>query len=377
MLSFLSRALSPVDAVELEIELSGNANATSVLVFTEHVNATYFISFDLPLRQLHRRGQANFGVASQGLMQTIPARRLKDVLNDWQSRFRPNAVFMSRYAGPHGLEIMNHFQAAGVRVIYHIDDDLLDVPEFLGAEIRKRQGNDETVRTRELLLRGADLVYASTERLASVLKRRLERQRVVHGAVYAPFLNEYLSDMPAPIPRGPVVGYMGSKGHQHDLELVVPAIERLLDERTDLRFEVFGTIKLPAALERFKGRVHAHSVKTTYLEFLSTLKALNWTIGLAPLINAPFNLCKAPTKLIEYAACGIPTIASNISVYTEAAPESAVRFVNGDWYSALTSLLDEPDQRQRMLREAQAHCANAFPMERLEQQLLSISSGGR
>lgn len=350
-----------------EIFLGGNTSGKNILIFTEHVNATYFISFDAPLRQMHATGEINFAVASQDRIATLGINCWKDLAKN----FIPDVVIMTRYAQPYGAAIVDFFRENAVPVIYHIDDNLLELPSSLGEEIQKRQGAGEVIAARAHMLSTCDIIYASTPYLASVLKRRFPQQRFIHG-IYASY-PENIKTPIAPIQRAyEVIGYMGSKGHQHDLELVVPAIERLLVERPTLRFETFGTIRMPATLERFGDRVRSHSVQKSYTEFLNSLAALNWDIGLAPLVDAEFNRCKAPTKFIEYTACGIPVAASDISVYHDAVPPGGGVLIHDDWYENLERLLTSAGERREMLAAAQAHCRHVFAKNKLQKQLSDL-----
>ena len=348
-----------------EISYCGNQSALNVIILTEHINATYFISFDIPLRTLHKRGKINFAVASQKHVAASP-RWLESA-----EGFDPDVVIMTRYGESRGRNILASFRKRGIPVVYHIDDDLLEVPESLGAEIRKRQGADEVVKTRRHLLQNCDLIYASTQQLAGLMQQRFPSQHVVHG-IYAPYMGELLTPSEPRSGHGQVIGYMGSKGHQQDLELVVPTLERLLMERKELRFEAFGTIKMPDALKRFGSRVRNYSVQKSYTEFLGTLANMGWSIGLAPLQDEPFNHCKAPTKFIEYTACGIAVAASRIPVYEEAMPNNGGWLVDRDWYTPLAYLLDHPLQRQNAVLTAQNHCAIKYDAKVLQQQILGI-----
>jgi glycosyltransferase involved in cell wall biosynthesis len=356
-----------------EVVMEGPRDAPRILIFTEHLNATYFISFDIPLRRLHARGAVSFAAASQRHVEASG----HECWKHWSEQFQPDVVIFTRYGQENGMAIRKHFQELGIPVVYHIDDDLLDIPDSLGTEIRQRHGNSSVVSTRHALLASADLIYASTEHLSSILHSRFPRQQFFQG-IYAPYIGDLLSSQ-APNAKaarnGLVVGYMGSKGHQHDLDLAVPAIEQLLDERPDLSFEVFGTIAMPQRLERFGERIRSYSVQRSYIDFLGTLAGLGWDIGLAPLVNEPFNHCKAPTKFIEYTAAGIPVIASDLPVYRNAVPAGGGLLVAPEaWYAALSAWLDAPVARSLALEAAQRHCSVTYAPEVLERQLLTLLS---
>lgn len=370
MRGLLNRILNrpSIDAVnDFEILNGGNPASRNILIFTEHINATYFIGFDIPLRRLHAQGKVNFAVVSQ---KHVQAKGI-GCWERWADFFRPDVVVLTRYGQPYGADILDFFHRQGVRVIYHIDDNLLDIPDSLGTEIRQRQGATGMIDARRYLLGNCDLIYASTSHLATTLQMQFPTQRVFHG-INTPYMEDHIQVTKRMRPSHPVVGYMGSKGHQNDLELVVPALEQLMCERPSLHFEVFGTIRMPKLLESFGNRVHCWDVQKSYMNFLATLASLNWDIGLAPLADEPFNRCKAPTKFIEYTAAGIPLIATEMPVYRNAVPDGGGLLVQGDWHSAISTLLDSPQARADAVLIAQRHCAKAFAVGALERQLLYL-----
>lgn len=355
-----------LDNPVLDLHLGGNRGAPNVLIFTEHLNATYFISFDIPLRALHAKGKYNFAVVAQATV----ASQGEDCWRKVAEFFRPDIVVMTRYGSPYGPEIVEGFKGLGIPVIYHIDDNLLNIPPSLGAEIQKRQGAQDVIESRAAQLAGCDLIYASTARLAAELGRRFPAQPIFHG-IYAPYLGDALVAAEQGKAK-PIIGYMGSKGHQEDIELVAPAVERLLNERPELRFEIFGTIQMPPSLAHFGNRVSAHKVNKSYQEFLKVLSDLGWQVGLAPLVNEPFNLCKAPTKYIEYTAAGIPVIASNVPVYADVIPNGGGLLVDDDWYMPLVAMLDGAQLRGQTLATARAYCSENFSTRHLEMQLMNV-----
>lgn len=347
----------------------GNPLGPNVLVFTEHVNATYYISFDIPLTVLNREKALNFAVASQQRVE----RKGLGIWERWDHAFRPDLVIMTRYGLPYGAEILDYFKEKKIPVIYHIDDNLLDIPPSLGVVIKKTHGASKVIEARRYLLENCDLIYASTQYLAQHLQDLFPQQKIFSG-MYAPYMAEHLCKAEKPNKGHQTIGYMGSRGHQEDLEQVVPSLIRLLDDNPAVRFEVFGSIKMPVGLIRFGKRVKAHEVSADYIGFLKKLASLNWDIGLAPLADEKFNLCKAPTKFIEYTAAGIPVIASDILVYNRVAPQGCALLVRGEWYAAINSLLKDPQLRVSMVKNARTYCANNFSEKRLQTQLITLIS---
>ena len=288
--------------------------------------------------------------------------------------FRPDLILCSRYSGPHATYILQTAKALKVPVVYHIDDDLLHIPRELGyAKWRSHNApfRLETVRT---MLDHSDLVYASTLALQNRLRYLNAKAPVVHGNIYSS--SKILRTATVePIRR---VGYMGTTGHMHDLDLVLPAIAEYLDANPAVDFELFGLSPVPEALERFGARVHIVPPVLDYAEFLGVLAQREWDIGLCPLSHIQFNTVKANTKWVEYTACGMATVATKGMVYDGCAGEGRGLLVTrSEWADALQTLTDDPGLRYRMALQAQTHLLLTYSETRLREQVLDIFAQAR
>ena len=281
--------------------------------------------------------------------------------------FKPDLVVCSRYSGPHATQILDTARAIGAPVIYHIDDDLLNVPRELG-EAKWRMHNDpKRLHSVRSLLTRSTLVYASTP----VLKHRL-RQHGVAGAIFVGAV--YCTSRILRVAEaGPVrrVGYMGTSSHVQDFNIAVPAITRYLDANPEVTFELFGLKPIPDPLLRFGERVQSVPTVDSYTAFLQALAARKWDIGLCPLAHTPFNAVKANTKWVEYTACGMAVVATKGLVYDRCAADGRGILVTGaEWDTALQRLTDDPGLRYRMAIQAQAHLLTDYSEERLRLQVL-------
>jgi len=357
---------------EYDVEFRAHGDARfRVLVLTEHVNATYYISFHFAFERLATDGTVDARVLSEatlaealrtGIAPRVLAMQLLDDV-------RPNLVLFSRFCHPIGAELLSSARERGIRTIYHVDDDLLDLPSELGPKVLGRHADPTVLATRRALHAGCDLIYASTPRLHERLERRFPTQRVVSG-MYASLLALPPSSPPA---RDITIGYMGSKGHAHDLDVVTPALIETLARHPKVRFEVFGTIEMPAALAAFADRVRAHKALVHYPSFLSRLNEVGWSIGIAPLRAIAFNHAKAPTKYVEYSMCGIPTLASDIDVYREVVAPGAGTLVGDDgWQMALDDAVEGRSPLASWSEAARRHCGEMFPLERLQKQIVDV-----
>jgi glycosyltransferase involved in cell wall biosynthesis len=299
------------------------------------------------------------------------ARLVKDIAE----RLRPSAVILSRYAGPEHEAVLRTARATGAPIVVHLDDDLLQVPPDLAPEKARHYNRPERLAALRAVLDSADLVYASTPSLAARLRASGIRPRVVAGEIYCA-LDERREIAPPPTDaegRTVVIGYMGTSGHAHDLELGLPGVAETLERFPATRFELFGTIATPAALARFGKRISRVEALGDYDAFLAKLRSLQWDIGLAPLREIPFNAAKASTKWVEYTSAGIAVVASDCAVYRPVCGGGRGEFVRGNAFGpALSALVENGARRRALVAAAQAEVAACFTLSRLEAQLLGV-----
>ena len=356
------------DISELE-----RSSSLKLLIFTEFVNATYYLSFHYPLKNIKGCAPISFKVLSQDTVRQQLNSSADRFAQRILKKYKPELVIFTRYSLPAGADLMRAFKSEGIPTLYHLDDNLLEIPDLLGDEIKKRQGVQEALGERSNLIRDADMVYLSTSELASVLGMRFENLNIFQG-MYAPYLERLIDKGVSRRERqGITIGYMGSKGHKYDLEFIMPQLDKIMQENPCVRFEVFGSISMPETLLKYGDRVESHMTNINYGEFLQYLYELNWDIGLAPLQNHKFNMCKAPTKYLEYTACQIPTIASHVPVYSrDIDGENGMLCSDEDWYRVLSQVMQEPEKLHQLQQKAKTYCESEYSLERLQIQLQEL-----
>ena len=283
----------------------------------------------------------------------------------------PGIVVFCRYSGPHAPIVMQWARKHNIPVVFHLDDDLLNVPIELGAAKHAMHNHPDRLATVRYLLDHSTLVYCST----AALRRRLfgdsPPERAVAGSVYC----AHSVHAPSTTGQPRVLGYMGFD-HAHDFRLALPALVRLLDSRPDLPFEMFGTIPIPEDLQRFGDRIRLIEPVRNYAGFMEKLASLKWTVGICPLARTPFNEVKADTKWVEYTACGFATVASIDTVYGGCCAEGAGLLVDteAEWLAALDHLLDDEAAHASQVERAQERLRVDYSPERLQQQIAEVFS---
>ncbi|NEQ48941.1 MAG: glycosyltransferase family 4 protein [Leptolyngbya sp. SIO3F4] len=373
---FSDDSATEVAAVAPDYSCQGATGQPTVVIFTEHLTATYYLSFHFVLEKLHQSEGTGFCTfSSSTLKQNLDADTVQGV-SDFVERllkiWQPDVVVFSRYGLPYGIELLKAFKQRKISTVYHIDDDLLNLPMALGADIQKRHGNPAVLNARRTLLRDTDLIYASTPFLSEQLGLQFPEQKRFCG-MYAPYLTHLLTKTKRPADKPLTIGYMGSKGHREDLQSVLPALKKILMDHPQVRFETFGTIGLPEELKEFCDRTTTHKGTANYSQFLQKLYNLHWDIGLAPLQDSTFNRCKAPTKFVEYTSCDIPTIASDINVYNQFSADQDLSLADVDgWYITIKKLIETPQLRSNLITAAQVTCSKQYSLDVLKQQIQNV-----
>jgi hypothetical protein len=297
-------------------------------------------------------------------------------VSDVESAFaghQPDLLVLSRCTSVIGRDWIRLARAAGIPVLFHIDDDLLAVPASLGASKFKAYNSPERLDALRSNIEGSDLLYVSTPELANRFREHGIRTPIVAGDVYCAVAEDEVGALVGPA-TGPVIGYMGTAGHSADLAMIMPAVWEVLEAIPELHFEIFGTIKMPSGLERFGSRVRHIPPVPDYGAFLPFLRSLGWWVGLAPLEDNVFNRCKADTKWVEYSLAGIAVVASDLPVYRHACANGAgiLAASGASWSRAIYDLICTPQQRLQTIQAAQAKLRQSYSVARLRQQIVHV-----
>lgn len=341
----------------------------SILVVCDTVGATQQISFAQPLADSIATGHIALAMVGHDPTWTDPV-----VCQTLWEDHQADILILSRYTSGLAQGLIDAARRSGKPVVFHIDDDLLHVPESLGRSKFEHYNAPERLAALRADMEASDFVYASTAPLAAALVSAGITTPVVAGDIYC-------SMDPKSLPKsrpatGPVIGYMATGGHGADLDRVLPAVRRLMHEIPDLRFETFGTIGATQSLSEFGSRVGHHRGVPNYSLFLARLNELGWWVGIAPLEDTPFNRCKADTKWVEYTYAGAAVVAADLPVYHRACADGAGLLAENEqaWYEALRALVLNKDLRSGVVSAARSRLSSSYSRDALCRQLLDILS---
>jgi glycosyltransferase involved in cell wall biosynthesis len=217
-----------------------------------------------------------------------------------------------------------------VLCVYDMDDDLLCVdPANATCYQIFHPLEAETRRNVE----AADVVTVSGPVLA-------ERYRQINPnvAVLPQVIPDGMPDWPLPARDGPLtVGWAGSLHKRQDWPGIAEALEQFAFIQRDVRFRMYGG-------DYTRGLLAGRCETVPFTDPMTYWRNLRFDIGIAPLVDTPFNAGKTVTKLIEYGARGIPTVASAIGQYATWIDHGVNGFLVRDpseWVPYLLALTDD------------------------------------
>lgn len=229
----------------------------------------------------------------------------------------------------------------GVGIVWDTDDDLSAIPrrsptyKQAGA-LRGQKRFMETLRMARL----AHVMLASTQTIATkyanaggvgeievfenYLAPKLKRKRAKHD--------------------GLIIGWIAGVEHTEDaIELGLrDTLEDVLARNPDVRVESVG-VDLGLS-ERY---VRHHSVHFTALPE----EMARYDIGIAPLVDIPFNAARSNIKVKEYAASEVPWLASPRGPYVGLGEREGGRLVEDDaWGATLDDLITDRRARKKLAK---------------------------
>ena len=244
--------------------------------------------------------------------------------------------------------LANHAQRTGAKLLFDLDDDLLNVPR-VHPDVLEIRLFAKVVRR---MLTVADAVWVSTPGLASRVGRIRPDAAVIENRLDERIWT-YIPAQAA-LHENPVrILCMGTRTHKHDFSMIEPVLLRLKAEFGDrIVIDILGMTdqsELPVGLNRISPPTHAARSYPGFVNWLTSTQP-RWHIGLAPLLDTTFNGSKSPIKAMDYAALGLAVLASDTPVYRGSIADGPagqlVANEHAAWHAALDWLIRNQDLRQ-------------------------------
>jgi glycosyltransferase involved in cell wall biosynthesis len=299
------------------------------------------------------RGDTKNALYRAAIPMTALAAAGHDVQWEWRTKVDFNVamlescdvVYIHRLYDELVQRIARHLRAEGVGLWWDNDDDISAVPRnhLIYREVGGSNGA-KIVAGMKKLMTIADVVSTPSTVLADRYRSLgVECVRVLENYVPDAFTR---TQRHRPQNGEIVVGWVAGSEHRHDAERLQlrEVLQRLVATQPSVAVASVGVnLGLP---ERYRHTRHVplHELASTDAEF---------DVGIAPIVDSPFNRARSDIKLKEYAAVGVPWLASPVGPYEGHGERQGGRLVPDDaWFGELTALVENPRLRSSLAKQA-------------------------
>lgn len=229
----------------------------------------------------------------------------------------------------------------------------------------------------ERFIKNCDALIVSTPELKATYKSMNEHIYVIKNMIDFELIACPEDNMVKKEPKKIRVGWFGSFTHYDDLKVIDHVIRWMLKTYPQVEFYCIGMVpdfwedlekEYPKTFVRIMG------VKPEFWH--EYLTSMDLDIGLAPLVDIPFNACKSEVKWMEYAARKIPCIASPIAPYKRAIEHGKTGFLctnnEKEWKQVLTDLISKKELRLQIGQNAYDKCYMEYNMDKQSVEYLKV-----
>lgn len=244
--------------------------------------------------------------------------------------------------------VMKQAKRQGIATIVEIDDDFSTVHTRNVAHTAmtgKTAGNQWVEQAASF----ADHVTISTPQLAKYARHG--RFSVLRNCVPDSI---FVTTTPKSEQSWPRVGWTGTvQTHPTDLQETKGRVAEVL-KTNGLPFNVVGDGEYVARNLGLASETPVYATGWVPLDMYYQYLYSFVDIGIVPLELSPFNQAKSYLKGLEYAALGIPFIASPTREYELLAVDGIGKVANspGEWKKHLQRMIDRPSETERIARES-------------------------
>ena len=269
----------------------------------------------------------------------------RDAPPPFEQLCQADVVHMWRLFRAPARRLATALREAGVAVVFDNDDDMTRVPKGSPAYREMTAAREQVAKELGSMLRLTDMVTTTCGELAGRLRRLGGGDvRVVENYVEPGFLRERRSHGDEV-----VIGWVAGMEHRGDLKelRLRRVLQQLVDTQPHVRLESVG-IDLGVRSDRYRYRPGAD-----FRELPDVIS--QWDVGIAPIANVSFNRVRSNIKVKEYAAAGVPWLASPIGPYKDLSEEQGGRLVaDFRWLEELTDVVTDAQARADLTERAAA-----------------------
>jgi len=261
--------------------------------------ASCVIGIIKPLRCLEERGKIS--------LEIVLEHKADSAIVSWA-----DVVVFCRNTEPIYASFLDQALSQGKPIIFDLDDNFWDIPFEHDAELASYHRLPVRLQQLEKYLKHADLIRVYSPVMKDLVGAFNKNVHLVKAGV------DFSMPPPPSTPKrndGVIHAvYATSRIVDTQYQLFLPALRKAMDRFPDaFDLTIWGC--QPTEFVDYP-QVKTWPLVGDYESFFREFAHAKFDIGLAPLENTQFNLCKTNTKYRDYGACRIAGIYSNMDVYS-------------------------------------------------------------
>lgn len=279
------------------------------------------------------------------------------------------------------------------KLVMDCDDLFLEVDK--GNPALKKLGRGKLDRGNKRAMLATNMSFCDALTVSTLpLKEKLEEHiTAVHGQCPPIFVVPNANDIEdwkfeKVKDDGVIIGYSGGLSHNDDFDMVLPALKTIMEKYPEVRLQLMGQMDMLKAKKVFgkweqklRSRVLLMNATKTQPEYPKYLSEQPWSIGIAPLIDSPFNKCKSHIKWLEYSSYKIPVVASRIYPYykdikgigtIEHDETGLLCDTVEDWVTNLSRLIEDEQLRKRLGENAYNHIVKNWQYKDQKKNIIDV-----
>jgi glycosyltransferase involved in cell wall biosynthesis len=240
--------------------------------------------------------------------------------------------------------------------LMEIDDNLAQVPHQFPVYEQNRPGDAQHLwSTRQMVESNA--VITTTEYLAVEFRKYNATVKVIPNCIDFDVYDSMKSHSNELVR----LGWIGGATHGSDLKLIQDVLYKVLDKYE--RSEVYIVSCPPPEWPKHE-RLHMVNRWVPIDKYPSFLKELSFDIGLCPLRDNAFNRGKSNLRYLEYSACKIPTIASDVEPFRKDY-KGPLANTDEEWFDHISKLIEDLDYRLQTGWNGYYHVKDNFNLDHI------------
>ena len=223
------------------------------------------------------------------------------------------------------------------KIIYDLDDAVM----FNDSEKAKSSGFDSSVRMRRFVktVKASDRVIAGNDYLSSIALKYNKNVIVIPTSLdtdkYLPVEGEEPDGSPV------TLGWIGSKNTIFYLKEMEAVFSKVLEDNHSVRLKIVS--------DKFVDCGPIPIITKEWGEADEVSDIRSFDIGIMPLTDDPWSRGKCGFKLLQYMACGVPSVASPVGVNSKIIEHGVNGFLAStvdEWVECISRLVGSRELRQ-------------------------------